>query len=168
LARRGVIVSAPFLAACLGNKAAGAVVSARLLVHSVEAVMTFAEQANGAVSGAVARLVKLGLANGTKTSTGTGLAIAGSLAVLAAGLIAYQTLMVEPNDRPPADPPPVLTAEPPVKGDAIEPVDRAGDTLPQNALARMGTVRFRTATGGGGHRSVHFTADGQGSSRRGG
>jgi len=162
LARRGIIVSAPFLAACLGAEANGAIVPARLLVHSVEAAVTFAEQVNGAVSGAVARLVKLGLANGTKTSTGMGLVFVGSLAVLAAGLIACQTLMAEPHKRPPSDQPPEHTVEPAVKGDAPETVDRAGDALPQNALARMGTVRYRTATGGGGDRSVHFTTDGQG------
>src|SRR5262249_34923666 len=61
LARRGITLSSALLAILLGGLARGAAVPARVLVHTVEAAMTFTGQPNGVVSVHVARLVKDGL-----------------------------------------------------------------------------------------------------------
>ncbi|OWK35659.1 sigma-70 family RNA polymerase sigma factor [Fimbriiglobus ruber] len=163
LARRGVVLSVPLLAAHLGAAANGAVVPAKLFVHSIEAVMIFAEQTSGTVSGTVAQLVKIGLTNMPKNSTGMGFIFAGTAALLAAGVIACQTLLAVPDKKADGDQPPAAAVvEHKPQANKTELVDRYGDALPPGAVARLGTVRFRNSPGGGGYRSVRIAGGGQG------
>src|SRR5262249_41907452 len=86
LARRGITVSASLLAVLLGESAKGVGVPAVLLVHTVEAARTFAEQATGMVSANVAQLVKDGLARLAKGSTYLKLlSVLGGLVLLVGG-----------------------------------------------------------------------------------
>ncbi|HEY7428031.1 MAG TPA: sigma-70 family RNA polymerase sigma factor [Gemmataceae bacterium] len=144
LARRGILVSASLLAVLLGEAASGAGVPAVLLVHTVEAARTFAEQASGIVSANVARLVKGGLAHVAKGSTRLSVALAGWLGLLGAGLIACQTLKAWPDKTPDREPPTAPAAERPAQErDKQARTDLAGDPLPPGALTRLGTTRLR-------------------------
>jgi RNA polymerase sigma factor (sigma-70 family) len=157
LARRGITVSAALVAVLLGEAARGAGVPAVLMVHTVEAAVTFTGQTAGAVLDPVARLVKTGLANMAKGKTYLGLALAGLVGLLGAGLIACQTLKAPPDVTPEQEP---RSAERPAPLAKSALADRFGDPLPPGALARLGTQRLRSADGG--QRSVLFTPDGRG------
>jgi RNA polymerase sigma factor (sigma-70 family) len=159
LARRGIKVSTALSAVLLGKLAQGAGVPAVLMVHTVEAAVTFTEQATGVVSDNVARLVQAGLTKTGQGSVRLGVALAGWLGLLGAGLVAYQTLSAEPDRLPEKQPPAARGAEGPGQ-EKPAPADRLGDPLPPGALARMGTVRLRSAAGG--QRSLVFTKDGRG------
>jgi RNA polymerase sigma factor (sigma-70 family) len=161
LVRRGITVSASLLAVLLGELASGAGVPAVLLVHTLEAATTFTEQACGMVSDNVARLVKGGLAEMTKSSTHFGIWLTGWLSLVGAGLIACQALTAWPDKTPESGSPATPAAERPAQ--EVEKqvrTDRYGDPLPPGALARLGTVRWRNANNG--RTSILFTRDGKG------
>jgi RNA polymerase sigma factor (sigma-70 family) len=160
LRRRGIAVSASLLAVLLAAGDGTAGVPAVLLVHSVEAAVTFTEQSTGVVSDSVAELVKGGL---TKMKTGSayaGLAAVGWATLLGAGLIVGQTLMARADDADCEAPAARTTeqTEPAAEGPLL--TDRFGDPLPRGALARLGSMRLRSASGG--QQSVAFTRDGRG------
>jgi RNA polymerase sigma factor (sigma-70 family) len=147
LARKGITVSSALLAALLGESASAADVPAVLMVHTVEAAVTFAGRAGASVGDPVARLVNAGLANMAKGRTYLSLGLAGLVGLLGVGLLACQTFQAPPDqDATPAQVKSVLA-------------DQYGDPLPPGALARLGTQRMRTAETGA--RSVLFTPDGR-------
>jgi RNA polymerase sigma factor (sigma-70 family) len=161
LKHRGIDVTAAALVALLAGSEGFAGVPAVLLVHSVEAAVTFTEQSPGAVSESVAELVKGGLTNMKSGSVYTSLAVAGWASLLGAGLIIGVALKARANEAPDDASPAAKAAEPRGLG-ADGPVlaDRFGDPLPRGALARLGTVRLRNVRNG--QRSIAFTRDGRG------
>jgi hypothetical protein len=112
-------------------------------VHTVEVARTFSESSAGVASANVARLVKGGLARMANGSTPWGVAFAGWVSLVAAGLLACQTLKAWPDQAPASGP----AAERPPPEDKPARTDRFGDPMPHGALARLGTVRWRHATG---------------------
>jgi WD40 repeat protein len=157
LARRGITVSASLLAVLLEESVKGAGVPAVVLVHTLEAAGTFAEQGTGALSANVARLVKGGLTQMTRGWTHWNLALVGWVSLLGAGLLACQSLKAWPDQKPESEP---SAAEGPTQDrDKSARTDRYGDPLPPGALARLGTVRLRHAEG---VHSLAFTRDGKG------
>jgi RNA polymerase sigma factor (sigma-70 family) len=59
--------------------------------------------------------------------------------LVGAGVVGLAVGTTQPPESPPPDAPPVAVASPPL-------VDHFGDALPDGALARLGTVRFRHAS----------------------
>jgi RNA polymerase sigma factor (sigma-70 family) len=159
LRRRGIAVSASLLAVLLGAGDGTAGVPAVLLVHSVEAAVTFTEQSTGVVSDTVAELVKGGLAKMKAGSAYVSLAAVAWATLLGAGLIVGQTLMARADD--PDCEAPAARATEPTEPAADSPMhtDRFGDPLPRGAMARLGSMRLRST---GGQQSVAFTRDGRG------
>jgi hypothetical protein len=160
LARRGITLSSALLAVLLGGLARGAGLPARLLVHTVAAAVAFTDQAPGAVSAPVARLVTDGLATLAKAPTRLRLALLATAGLLGAGLIACHTLIARPAGTPGSGSPITPAAERPVQGgDRPALTDAFGDPLPPGALARLGTLRLRNP--GSGRMFVLFTPDRQ-------
>src|SRR5262249_51409602 len=108
---------------CVGNAAASAAVSARAATLAERTIQTMM----------LARLESAVLV----------LLTAGLLAC-GAGLMAHWAFAEKPGNAPP---PEARRAEPPkAEGRPIR-ADRYGDPLPEHALARLGTVRFRHNSG---------------------
>jgi RNA polymerase sigma factor (sigma-70 family) len=138
LAQRGVTLSAAALAVVLGEKASAAPLTARLTINTVAAAAGNVPAGN--LSARVAALVE--------DASIPALGIKGKLALIflllglaAAGLAAPGAL---PEQSPPT---PALAAVAPVlasgpaKKDPL--LDLHGDSLPDGATGRLGTVRFR-------------------------
>jgi RNA polymerase sigma factor (sigma-70 family) len=160
LARRGVAVSALLLAVLLENAAQGAEVSAVLLVQTVEAGRRCAEQAVGVLPENVTRLVDVGL---TRMARGwlplVGLALAGGMVLLGAGLIACQAPSAPSSKSEPMAElsTPEIDKAPPARLDPPR-LDALGAPLPDHAVARMGRVRFQHL---GPVSAVAFSPDGK-------
>jgi RNA polymerase sigma factor (sigma-70 family) len=162
LARRGVTLSAGVLTAALAHQAAPAAVPALLTLATVRAAGAVVS-GNAAAAGVASREA-LGLAEGAlKALPASRLKLLAALVVLAGvaaggGILARRGEKVLPSEarkedgRPPA-------ARPPEKaeGEAHTRADRYGDPLPEDAVARLGTLRFRH---GGKVQSVAFSPDG--------
>jgi RNA polymerase sigma factor (sigma-70 family) len=146
LARRGVTLSAGALAVALGERVAAAPVSALLTLNTVRAAarvlagkaapaacvsrqaLTLAEEAMKPMPGVQTKLGVLLLA--------AGLALGGAWTALGA--------LAEKAPEQQARALPARSGIPgPGKKDAAVPVDRFGDALPEGAVARLGTVRYR-------------------------
>jgi WD40 repeat protein len=130
LARRGVTLSAALTAGSLCGRPA----SAALVQRTAQAaVQVAAGQAARAVSPSVAALV----AKGTQAMTAAQLGVA-TLLLLAAGLLGLGWAVGQrPDESPePRDQQPAAKSE-------EQRADLHGDPLPDGALARLGTVRWR-------------------------
>jgi RNA polymerase sigma factor (sigma-70 family) len=139
LARRGIA-----LAAVLG---ALAIAEKPIRADLAEVVVQGARQlATGTMTGAASERVAMLAQMGLHTTAGrVKLALAGLVALLAvsAGGVVCQVLTVKPPQTP-AAPSPLKAAVAPKKPEAPRiRTDRHGDPLPDGAIARLGTVRWR-------------------------
>jgi RNA polymerase sigma factor (sigma-70 family) len=138
LARRGIPLPAAFFVIGLGTSAVGAGLRSR----AVEAAL-------GSASPAVTRLA----AAGVPGSGALMLATAAAITVLAVGVGAAGLRQAPPQDTPPA----AKETSAPKTDPVLTRVDKFGDPLPDGAVRRFGTLRFR-------HESVAhlvFTPDGK-------
>jgi RNA polymerase sigma factor (sigma-70 family) len=163
LTRRGVTLSATLLAGSLAQRARAAVPAALAAATRQAGMAVTGENAaiTGTISESVAALAEHGLQALTLSRVKLGMLLVLALAALASGA----GLLV--NRSAPADPPQVVRdlAEPPRPDRPASPrpdeeprpgVDRYGDPLPEQALARLGTVRLRHT---GEVRSVALSPD---------
>jgi RNA polymerase sigma factor (sigma-70 family) len=136
LTRRGVSLAAALCAVAL-SPAGSAALPAALAAATVRGVLGFtAGQAAGAGS-----VRALALAEGVlRTMSLTNLKIATALLLLALGVAATGVYAL----RAPAGEERPQTADPPGREGAEPRADRYGDALPPGAVARLGTVRFRS------------------------
>jgi RNA polymerase sigma factor (sigma-70 family) len=155
LTRRGVTLSAGLLAAGLIQNSACAAVPVALTASTVRAALLFAAQhkaasaaASGVISAEVAALVK-GASKTlfiTKLKTMTVLLLAAGIVSAAAGVLAQRGPAKQPAPHSQTDSPKSEFK----KADAQKVVvkkqvrnDEHGDPLPAEAIARVGTMRFR-------------------------
>ena len=166
LVKRGVTLSAAALATALGEKASGAPVAAMLTISTVKAVtsaaagkvavgggisataVALAEEALKSMAAvkATAIIVALTLALGGAGVAGSGWlqtsGATGALSLPATATAQAPQIKPGPQPKPKNDPP----------------VDLYGDPLPEGAVARLGTARFRR---GIGTTAVTFLAGGK-------
>ncbi|AWM40905.1 ECF RNA polymerase sigma factor SigM [Gemmata obscuriglobus] len=155
LARRGITLSALLTAVAVTQGTGRGGVPAALARSTVRAAGMLARGASAGVSHRVLTLIGRGGVNRPGLVTG-----ALVLTLLAAGLVVGAATTA---DQPPAGDSPVrspvaaLAPEEPVRNP--ERTDRHGDPLPEGAVARIGTQRFRH--GGGSVNRVLPTPDGK-------
>lgn len=151
LAGRGIALSAGGVALVLAEDAAAAVPAA-LVKSTVVAATSYAagKMAQGLVSAQAIALAE-GMRN-TMMTIQMKLAAAVLLAVAVLGAGSGVVLLQQPAVAQQADP------KAPQAADQANPADQYGDPLPQGALARMGTLRWRH---GGSVYFVGFTAEGK-------
>jgi RNA polymerase sigma factor (sigma-70 family) len=144
LSRRGVALSAVICATEVTREAAQAAAPAALVAATVRAAQLFRlgnAAASAAVSARVAtlaeRMIRTMMLARLKSAVFV-LLTAGLLAC--AGLMAHWASAQKPANAPP---PQARRAEPPQPEGRPVRADRHGDPLPEHALARLGTVRFR-------------------------
>jgi RNA polymerase sigma factor (sigma-70 family) len=148
LARRGITLSGALLAAALAESASGAGVAPAFVVATVAAAL-------GRSAGAGATQASL-LADGAMKSMLSARSVVASLLLAMLGLGAAAAL-AKRADR--ADDPPPPAAKSDDSPAHAERRDLYGDPLPQDAIARLGTVRLRP--GDGNVDSIEFTSDGK-------
>ncbi|HLN32722.1 MAG TPA: sigma-70 family RNA polymerase sigma factor [Gemmataceae bacterium] len=166
LARRGVSLSAVFLAAGLSREAVSAAVPASLATSTLKAAVNFAAGSGPTSAGLsveasklAQQLVKSMLA--TKLKMAMGMILATCLLVLGVGVAARQMTAGTPTETDLTDLSDLATFvqdNATQARDAPARIDRYGDPLPAGALARLGTVRLRQ---GEGIQSVDFSPDGK-------
>jgi RNA polymerase sigma factor (sigma-70 family) len=153
LTRRGATLSVGLFAALLAPRAAIAAVPEGLALATAHAAADFA--AGGAAGTAAAALARGALATVWHRPLTAGAALLLTVAAVAAGAggWAFHT----PDEPPaPAASPPAQASEPkPVAGTTLG--DRLGDPLPEGALVRFGSTRFRHP---GGITSAALAPDG--------
>ncbi len=156
LTRRGVVPSAALVAVVLDREALAAVLPAPLVAATARAGAAFA--AGAAVEQAGGEAVRLGQA----VLGGMALARVRATAALLLflGVVGIGAALVfhsagAAGERPP---PTGKDAAPHAVGQKAPRVDRHGDPLPDGAVARLGTVRFRP---GGAMAGVAFSPDGK-------
>jgi RNA polymerase sigma factor (sigma-70 family) len=133
LARRGITLAGGGIGVALAEDANAAIPGA-LLRTTVGAAVAFAAGASGSASPVAAELARGMLRTTAATRVGSILAVLAGLAALAsAGALAV---------RSPA-PPPEHAAAAPMPAASVR-TDRYGDPLPPGAVARLGTVRWRS------------------------
>jgi RNA polymerase sigma factor (sigma-70 family) len=152
LARRGLALSAAALATALAANGATAALPAGLLKSTLAAGARFAagDRAAGLVSAEAAALADGGLKTMFASKAKAVMALMLALGFLVGGVVALAR-PVAPDPPPAAD-----TAEQPRS--KAPPAADAADPLPEGALARLGTVRFRhgrTVT------AISFSPDGK-------
>ncbi|HEV3258521.1 MAG TPA: RNA polymerase sigma factor, partial [Gemmataceae bacterium] len=144
LTRRGLTLSAAFLATGLATEAAGAAVPALLVSSTLKTAMVFA--GSGAVSAKVAALAK-GAVEGmaaAKLKVVTALLLAASVIMAGVGLAAHQALPAkEPEAKQAGGAAPRTTRQTQPSAKQPARTDRYGDPLPEDAVARIGTLRLR-------------------------
>src|SRR5262249_35420875 len=164
LARRGVSLAAVTCAAALSEAAISAAVPpalAQATIGAALAVATGQATLTGAVSLEVAAVVK-GVTKAmflTKCKIATAVFLA--LSVVAGAGALTRGALAQKQAAPPqaAEPQPVKKAQLP-SNDVKQPrTDRYGDPLPEGAIARLGTLRFRQ--GGGYVNRLLLTPDGK-------
>ncbi len=148
LARRGLSLSAPLIAAALAQDAAAAIVSADLADSTVRLARHFApEPARQVAAPARAMVLARGMLRGTGIMrTKVLAALLAGACLLAGGGAAVLQAITDPEPSTEAPDEPMAAAQPMDSlhtGERVGRVDRYGDTLPPGASARMGTVRYR-------------------------
>jgi RNA polymerase sigma factor (sigma-70 family) len=138
LARRGIALPTAFFAIGVGATRVGANVKERAI-----------QSALGSASPAVARLAASGI------SAHFGLMAMALTAVVAVGVAVFGITQGQLKDPLPAA---KETPATPPKADAKARMDRFGDPLPDGAITRFGTVRFRH---GGQLTSIAYSPDGK-------
>jgi RNA polymerase sigma factor (sigma-70 family) len=153
MTRRGATLSAGLFAALLAPHPATAAVPAGLAAATARAAAEFAA-GRAPVSAAAALARGAGSALGSRALRAVALGLLTLGAVAAAAGWAYH-----PTDDRPADPAPPAPRAPDVKPAAgPAPGDRLGDPLPEGALMRFGSTRFRHP---GGISSAALSPDGK-------
>ncbi|HEV3262212.1 MAG TPA: sigma-70 family RNA polymerase sigma factor [Gemmataceae bacterium] len=154
LVRRGLALSAGALASALATSTADAGVPASLLNPTLRAALKFAagEAAARVAAPPVAVLVEGGLKAmlGNKLRIATVLLFAAALAAGGTGLVTHQVLAGRQDAARQAGAPKSTTpraARPKPENDPQARTDRHGDPLPDGALLRIGTVRYRAGAG---------------------
>lgn len=152
LTRRGVTLSSALLGGLLADHASAAL-PAGLAKAAVRGALTFAASSTAGISTQVLALTEGGLHAmfAAKVKVGAMLTVTLTLALAGAGVWAHQALREMPEE-PSANAGPQLAQEekPPAR------TDRYGDPLPEGAVARLGTVRWRTRGG-----TLVFSPDGK-------
>ncbi len=147
LLRRGLMLSSAAFLAALATSTAPAALPPSLRIRTLTAALQFAkgEAASAIVSASTAALVEGGLRamSTVKMKTLFVVLLICGLTLGGAGLLAHQILSVEsPKELSPSSDERVA-ALPPAENKPRSAVDRFGDPLPERAVARLGTVRFR-------------------------
>jgi RNA polymerase sigma factor (sigma-70 family) len=163
LGARGVALPMTMLATVLSAEQIGAALPSSLVSGSVRAAVSFASgSTNTAAASAQATLLAHGVLRGflvAKWQAGVLLALLFSVLAVGAGWGLHEGLGTNPPlaqaSTEPQNPPRALVVP---AEDRQQRFDLFGDPLPPEALARLGTVRFRP----GSHiTSLAFTADGK-------
>jgi RNA polymerase sigma factor (sigma-70 family) len=139
LTRRGATLSGGLFALLLAPQAATAVVPDSLLVQTARTAIAFA-------AGRVCETTAAALARAACFTLGSPMCKALALCLLTVGvvLVAAAGLAHRTEEGEPTDPnPPTPQAPDDKPGLAAAGRDRLGDPLPQGALVRFGTIRFR-------------------------
>jgi RNA polymerase sigma factor (sigma-70 family) len=146
LIRRGVTLSAAFLAVSLTGIAADAATCTRLVAPTVRAAAAFVTVKAGlgaGISVTAAELAEAALGSTVAAPPRIAALLALLLVLAAGGLGVFVAGQASRIDPPAAQ----QTAAPPQVDQALPPLqDRLGDPLPPGALARMGSSRFRHLT----------------------
>lgn len=158
LVRRGIGISGAFLGVVLGEQASLAAAPAALVNTTVKAAASFllGETATGAISSTVAAL-----AGGALRSLVVSKLKIGIVALLAGLVVTSMGLLIPAALVSPAiveEPPPPTAPPSESKGKSVR-VDDYGDPLPDGALRRLGTLRFRH--GGGNICNLLLSKDGK-------
>jgi RNA polymerase sigma factor (sigma-70 family) len=150
LSRRGVVFPAVLLAAGLCNRAARASISARLLYATARMRCSVAAGNSAGAGGASAKAI--GLANGLLQTMAWapfklafGLCLVFTTVLMGTGILALQPFAPQPLPQIPdnADPAVRVRELDHLVETKQQRVDQYGDPLPDGALARLGTTRFR-------------------------
>jgi RNA polymerase sigma factor (sigma-70 family) len=145
LVQRGVTLTAALLVAALSQSSAEAALDVLLLAGTVQAAVGFVSGTQAAgVSTKAAVLAQEVLRNMalTKVKIVTLLVLAVCVLAGGAGLLAHRVLAAKHQDEPNLAAAGPEEAKPEPADAAL--VDAHGDALPAGAVARMGTVRFRS------------------------
>ena len=151
LTRRGVTLSAAALVSAMSTQMAAAAVTARLTLNTVKAAMGIASGVSLTAVGLSARAVILaqeGMKATMAVSTkAVALIVVFGLTVGGAGLAGYGSGREQEAAKPPP-PAGALAWQAPVKKEVEQKkdspaLDLYGDPLPEGAVARLGTVRWR-------------------------
>jgi RNA polymerase sigma factor (sigma-70 family) len=155
LARRGVLLSAVLMAHVLAGQVATAGVPTALLQPTLQTAR-LAAAGQGTVNGTAAALAAL-VDSGLPALTGTKLKLAVALLVtLGACTLGGMLARPAPVNKEAKTRPPVLQ---PLADDRAPKTDAHGDPLPDGAIHRLGTLRFRQ--GGGYVNRLLLTPDGK-------
>jgi RNA polymerase sigma factor (sigma-70 family) len=165
LVRRGLTLSAALAAAELSRAAGAAAGVARLVTPTVRGAMAFGARLAGGVSTPAATLagdVLKGMAL-AKLKLGVALVLVLGVLTAAVGFGAYDGVFALAEGREPTQPakplPAVSDDQPQGQGLEQARTDTDGDPLPEGAIKRVGTLRFRL--GGGSVIGLFLGADGK-------
>jgi RNA polymerase sigma factor (sigma-70 family) len=143
LSQRGIWVAATVLVAVLGNVPITAAVPANLVVHATEIALAVA--AGGPADTVAARLaLEITQAHGWVRMKLCSLILIPAVCLVVGGVLLAQ----RPEQPALPEAPPPRAASAPHSADAPR-TDRFGDPLPTGAVARLGTLRFRTGVATG-------------------
>jgi RNA polymerase sigma factor (sigma-70 family) len=152
LARRGLALPAAFAAAFMGHTLVRGELPAALTRNTLQSVL-------GGVKSEEARALAGGVLHAmsaARLKAGAALLLAAALLTVGVGLLAVPAM---PPERPGSQPPAAARAPEPKEMPVASPrLDRYGDPLPKEAIARLGTTRLRQ---GDGAFFLRFTPDGK-------